>query len=213
MTFNRLVYLRRCIESIVATSNAEINVCDDGSDDGTINYLMECRKRGWVKHVYLNNRIGTAANFNILLNKADEVSVMANDDMYFFRDWEIEIMSIYYNHLDCGMVSFYDYTRYNLDKGNMILDDCLKVTRTGLGCSLIYKPLFDKVGGFSLPTGKKMGFLATPFCTAANKAKIERNKHYATLREYAHHMDLPRSRMCERDSLQEYCDLRKHLKK
>lgn len=212
VTYNRLVYLRRCIDSIIATSSATISVVDDGSTDGSQEYLYDLQHRGLIDSLTVCSRKGTAHNFNHLLYYADPVSIMCNDDMYFYRDWDTEIMKIYNKYDDCGLVSFYDYTRYNLDEGNQTLEDALKVTRTGLGCTLIDKGLFDAVGGFYLPEGKKMGFLATPFCKKANASDYPRNKHYATLRNYAHHMDLPNSRMCERDNLTDYCNERKTLK-
>jgi glycosyltransferase involved in cell wall biosynthesis len=218
VTYNRLVYLRRCLESIVASTKIKyrVFVIDDNSNDGTKEYLLECRKRGWVKGLILNKKgMGTAWNFNTVISKTDsEFFVMANDDMYFLNGWDKACIEVISNYKDAGIVSFYDYTRYAIDEGVKKIDDSLlRVPRTGLGASLVNRVLFNKTGGFHLPAGRRMGFLATPFCVKSSKAKYKRNKHYATVPNYAIHMDLPSSPLCERNQMQDYIAHRKKEKR
>lgn len=221
VTYNRPFYLKKCIWSILASTSVKhrIFVIDDNSTDGeTVPFIKDMHKRGLIHEYILNteNR-GTAKNFNKIIGVSDSNPfVMANDDMYFHRWWDFAVLDIYNKHDDCGIVSFYDYTRYNLDEGVEQVDsNTLMVPRTGLGASLINRELFDKVGGFFLPEGRLMGFLATRFCVDSSKVRIRRNKHYSTIPHYATHMDLPSSKLNDREKEEQngYAEHRRLFKK
>ncbi len=218
VTYNRLVYLQKCINSIIASTSVKYNlyVIDDSSTDGSVEWLKKMEKDGKIHHLVLNNKNkGTANNFNeiIRLSKS-KVFVMANDDMYFHRYWDLAVIEIMSKFNDCGIVSFYDYARYNLDEGvEKINDNTLKVPRTGLGATLMTREIFELTGGFYLPEGKKMGYFATPFCVKSGKVNITRNKHYGTIPNYAIHMDDPSSKLNERKVLDEYLKMRQKEKR
>lgn len=194
VTYNRLPYLQKCIWSIIASTKMEYNiyVSDDCSTDGTREWLVEMRSRGLIKALVLNKKpIGTAKNFNNIIDFTEgETFIMANDDMYFYRDWDKTVMNIYKKYEDCGIVSFYNYARINLDKCvKKVTPKLFTTCRTGMGCSLVNRDLYSKAGKFKLPKGKRMGYFATPFCVSATKVKIKRNKHYVPVKNYAVHMD------------------------
>jgi len=215
---NRLVYLQKCIWSIVANTTVphRIFVIDDNSKDGSQEWLANMLKRNIIHKVVINKiNKGTAWNFNHIINKSSSKAfVMTNEDMYFHRYWDIATIHIINKFSDAGLVSFYNYTRYGVDEGVEQLDEVtLSVPRTGLGACLIVRELFDKTEGFILPEGHLMGFFATPFCVRASKVPILRNKHYATIPYYATHMDIPSNRLSERESLEEYGNMRKKNKR
>lgn len=221
VTYNRPFYLKRCIWSILAATSVrhKIFVIDDNSTDGeTRPFIKDMHKRGLIHDYIFNEKNnGTARNFNdIITRSTSKLFVMANDDMYFHRWWDFAVLDTYKKFDDCGIVSFYDYTRYGVDKGVEKIDDyTFRVLRTGLGCSLVTRELFEKVGGFSLPHNHLMGYLATPFCVKTSKVKIKRNKHYATIPNYATHMDLSACRLNERVAEEEngYADHRRLFKR
>lgn len=220
VTFNRLVYLERCIFSLIASTTIKhrIFVIDDGSTDGTQKWLLEARARGWVHACNLNKKgQGTAKNFNEIIDctKGDWI-MMCNDDFYFHRYWDFAGFDIINNHKDCGIVSFYNYTGYSTAEGVEDVDDrCFKVVQSGLGAAFLNRELYEKAGKFLMPVKTaRMGFFTTPFCRKAQAVDIERNRHYATIPYYADNMDLPKTStgaknpMCERDNLKKYGQFR-----
>lgn len=218
VTYNRLEYLKKCVNSIIASTkiNYRIFVVDDGSTDGTKEWLETQKNKGLIYDIVLNKtNIGTAKNFNLIIDKStSDFFVMCNDDMYFHRHWDFAVMDIINKHEDCGIVSFYDYTRYNLDEGvSKVNETTLMVPRTGLGSAILYRDLFNKSGKFILPEGAKMGYFATPFCIRCSKTEIKRNKHYATIPNYVTNMDVPNSKLNETEQLVDYIAMRSKEKR
>ena len=209
-TYNRYSYLYKCVWSIIATTKTpyRLIVVDDNSTDGTNEFLKDMKDRGLLIYHRNEKNLGTAKTLNkgISMVKSSWF-VMANDDMYFYRGWDIEVMRIS-QIPDCGIVTFFDYTRFKFVKTKQIDDKTIKIKSSGLGACFINKKLFNKAGGFSLPKGKKMGFFASSFCERSLKTNIVKNKHYATVPHYAHHMDLNNSKMCERKYMENYCKMR-----
>lgn len=207
VTYNRLIYLERCVWSLIAASKqVRIFIIDDASTDGTREWLIKMKLRGLIhKHILRDTNQGTAKNFNSVIRASDsDYFMMCNDDMYFHRGWQEATNDIIEDYADAGIVSFYDYTRYRLDGGIPLSDKVWRVVRTGLGASVMYRKLFDATGGFVLPHGRLMGFFATPFCKRAKNTRITRNNHYATIPNYAIHMDILSCPLNEKDTLEEY---------
>jgi len=203
-THKRQTYLERCVYSIIASTTIphRIYVIDDFSNDEWQSiWLQNMKARGLIYEVITNKEnLGTAKTFNKVINvSTSKVFVMVNDDMFFHRYWDMACLDIYNEFKDCGIVSFYDYTRLNLDEGSENCNNYVKkVVRTGLGASMVNRKVFTMNKGFHLPDHQKMGFLASNFCYAANK-QDGRSKHYVTIPSYASHMDLPKSKMNERE--------------
>lgn len=209
VTFNRLTYLKKCIWSIIASTTIphRIFVIDDNSTDGTKQWLLEMRNRGLIHAISLNEAgMGTARCFNSIIKATEgEWFVMLNDDMYFYRWWDLIGLKIIKEQEDCGIVSFYDYTRLSKDQGvEQISKDLQRVVRTGLGAIFLNRKLYKSVGGFNLPGGRLMGFFATKFCNNLLKSNLARHKIYCPVPHYALHMDNPFCRMNEREYLKKY---------
>jgi len=218
VTYNRLEYLKKCVHSILASTSVKyrIFVIDDNSSDGTKEWLAKQKKRNLIHEIIFNKKnLGTAKNFNLIIDASNSpFFIMCNDDMYFHRYWDFAIMDVINKNKNCGIVSFYDYTRYSLDEGVVQIDEStLKVPRTGLGASAIFRNLFETSGKFILPENAKMGFFATPFCNRCSNTKIERNLHYATVPNYVTNMDVSKSKLNEEDNLKEYGLMRKKEKR
>lgn len=215
VTFNRLEYLKKCIWSIIASTPGRytINVIDDMSDDGTQGWLLEMRERGLIHQVILNESKGnTADNFNrIIENTSSGWFVMACDDMYFHRGWLEECERIKKEYDDCGIVSFFNYSRWSID-GNVEHIDyrTIKAERTGLGAAMVERNLFNAAGGFHLPPTRVMGFFASKFCWKAMSVKKRRNRLYAPKPYYATHMDEKQCKL--REYYSEYEDFRSREK-
>jgi glycosyltransferase involved in cell wall biosynthesis len=95
-TFNRRDYLRECLESWAATRNPahhwRLIVADDGSSDGTLDYLFRA-KLGVDCHVIRNERrsVGGQSNtiFDVCRRLDFDVAFKADDDIVFKkRGWD-----------------------------------------------------------------------------------------------------------------------------
>ena len=92
VTFNNLVFTRMSVESVLANTDHptyEIIVTDNGSDDGTREYLGELASRFPIVRIILNERnVGFAAATNQGLAKATgERLVFLNNDVVVPSGW------------------------------------------------------------------------------------------------------------------------------
>lgn len=197
-TCNRLPYLKKCIQSILdTTDNPEIYIVDDCSTDGTREFLKTLDAK-----CFFNEEIqGTANNYNFLVEQTkDEWFVITNDDMFFHSGWQKAVLEISKRE-DCGVVSFFNHIIDNMPTAHTSwseyitnkpfihkVDDKCATGTTGLGASYINRESFHKAQGFILPKGKRMGYFASKFVGRLNRTE-GRNKVYLTLPHYATHMD------------------------
>lgn len=213
-TFNRKIYLERCILSILAASTMPVRIFvgDDYSTDGTNELLKEYKQRKRIVDFFVPpQKAGTANLFNMLISNYvnSKFFIITNDDMWFRYGYDVQLathVNKYYKGL--ASMSFYDYTNLKIGKrSHFIENNLVKTVATGLGCSLISKVAWDKTTGFKLKVGKTMGFFASKWCLEAN------GKHYSIVPPYALHMDHVTSHLSERINLGDYIDYRvKHKK-
>jgi glycosyltransferase involved in cell wall biosynthesis len=220
VTYNRKIYLEKCINSILASTQLQYNifVFDDGSTDGTYEYLQELLNRGVIKTLMRGTRVGTARAFNTLIKTCipEGWFAMTCDDMWFHRGWDLAAYDTMKTYDDCAIVSLFDYPRWNFDKGVEQVHPLMrKAERTGLGTAFLSKEVFDYVGGFVLPKDKKMGFFASNFCKYVEIMcePLGRNRLYSPIPHYSTHMDMPHCPLNERQKLIEYCRFRDSEKK
>jgi len=209
VTFNRKEYLERCVWSIIASTSVpyRIFVIDDISTDGTIGWLDEMLERGLIYKVFKNTKKGgTAKNFNAIIKQTDgEWVTIANDDMWFHKGWDVMVNKTAKEFDDCGIVSFFDFQRINVDDGVEKTNSyAWRVFRTGLGASYINRKSFNKAGGFKLPKGKTMGYFATDFCNNMRDCGVKRNRVYHLAEPLATHMDFPQCKLNERERYGKY---------
>ncbi|QDI82180.1 glycosyltransferase [Methylorubrum populi] len=109
-TFNRLHYLKQCIDSFVRTASLDYDVvlivADDGSSDGTVSYLQNLRLPFEV-HAIFNKRAYVSGQFNSIVDKSLEINAdfifILDDDVVFKKSgW----MNAYY---DAAMNSGYHH--------------------------------------------------------------------------------------------------------
>jgi glycosyltransferase involved in cell wall biosynthesis len=213
-SYERLRYLDRCIWSIKASTVIphKIYVMDDGSRDEMKKYLAELFKRKIIEDFFWNDAIGTANNFNAGIEASgdSEWVVIANDDMYFHRGWDLVGMNtiIQNSKINFGSLSFYDFTQPKvLQKRH---GDWNQVTGTGLGTAFIKREAWKKVGTFRIKKNQRMGYFASPFCASLTKAGYINGQlvpHYAT------HMDAVACILQERQHFENYIKHRRVHKK
>ncbi|AZR72019.1 hypothetical protein BBF96_00515 [Anoxybacter fermentans] len=92
VTCNRLEFARQTIESIFKNTlypNYELILIDNGSTDGTVEYLKEIENRPQISHIiYFNNNEGKgkAANYGFALSKGEYI-IGLDDDVIVPEGW------------------------------------------------------------------------------------------------------------------------------
>lgn len=174
-TYNRLPYLQKTIWSLIASAQVPYNIYvgDDGSTDGTIEFLKEMVSRGLITKVVYNNRLGSAENFNSIVKLGSgELITILTDDKWIHRGWDLACLDILTNWKRAVGVNFFNYTRLGVDQANKVVGlegptnlQSMWINKSGMGATMMYRRWFYKAGKFIMPKkGKKMGFFATPFC-------------------------------------------------
>lgn len=197
VTYNRLEYLRRCVWSIIMSTTVpyRLFVLSDHSLDGTEVWMREMRHHSKIYKVLFNeSNMGTAYSFNRVIRDTESSwFVQACDDMYFHRGWDKAAIGLTKEFDDCGMASFWDFPKRENDTARKPINDNTDFRQsTGLACTLMNRDLFNRVGGYVLPEGIKMGYFAKGFCKSATelgKEGFTRWRQYLTVPEYAVQMD------------------------
>lgn len=98
-TYNGAKYLEEQIESILSQSllPAEIIVCDDCSNDGTLNILENYQHRGLLKYYVNEKRLGVVDNFIKAIGFAQQDNYIAlsdQDDIWMPNKLEIQALAL-----------------------------------------------------------------------------------------------------------------------
>ena len=86
-TYNNLLYLRKCIESINKNSfyKNEILVHINEGNDGTIEYIEDLN----IKFTHSKTNIGLCSGCNIISRKSKfDLILYSHDDMYYLPNWD-----------------------------------------------------------------------------------------------------------------------------
>ena len=185
VTYNRLEYLKLCVWSILASTTVEYRlfVISDNSTDGTNEWLLEMKDLGKIDEVIINSEnLGSAESFNrVIRATSSDYFVMTCDDMWFHRGWDTAGLEILNKFKNSGIITFFNFPINNKDSQlKRVSDKAYFRQSTGLGSSIISRALFDKVGGFVLPEGLKMGYFAKGFCKKSELSGLSRSKQYLT---------------------------------
>ncbi len=168
-TYNNLLYLRKCIESINKNSfyKNEILIHINEGTDGTIQYIKNLD----IKFTQTNTNVGLCIACNRISKKSKfDFILYSHDDMYFLPDWDkfliekVQLLNTKKFYLSSIMINGDPKLKghLNLDAGDTIdnfnekylLDNYKKLEHPDFEGStwaphLIHKDLWDKVGGFS----------------------------------------------------------------
>src|SRR5260370_29841712 len=107
LTWNALDYTKGCLKSLRANTghpDYRVIVADNGSSDGTIEYLQSLP---WVKVVLNGENLGFAAGNNRALRMADpgsDVVLLNNDTELQQPDWLVRLQACAYASPDIGVV-------------------------------------------------------------------------------------------------------------
>ena len=157
-TFNRKETLKRAIQSVVMQSYTpyEIIVIDDGSDDGTKEWLKDNFPN--VKYIYqMNSGVSSARNKGIKFARGDWIALLDSDDEWLpskLKDQAYEIeLNPAAKFLHTNEIWIRNGVRVNQMKkhkkyGGYIFEKCLDMCRISPSSVLIKKDIFDEIGMF-----------------------------------------------------------------
>ena len=157
-TFNRIETLKRAIQSVVMQSYApyEIIVIDDGSNDGTKEWLKDNFPN--VKYIYqMNSGVSSARNKGIKFARGDWIALLDSDDEWLPSKLKDQAKEIELNpaakFLHTNEIWIRNGVRVNQMKkhkkyGGYIFEKCLDMCRISPSSVLIKKDIFDEIGMF-----------------------------------------------------------------
>tara|TARA_B100000519_G_scaffold107364_1_gene93040 strand:- start:164 stop:991 length:828 start_codon:yes stop_codon:yes gene_type:complete len=157
-TFNRKETLKRSIQSVAMQSYTpyEIIVIDDGSDDGTKEWLKDNFPN--VKYIYqMNSGVSSARNKGIKFARGDWIALLDSDDEWLPSKLKDQANEIELNpaakFLHTNEIWIRNGVRVNQMKkhkkyGGYIFEKCLDMCRISPSSVLIKKDIFDEIGMF-----------------------------------------------------------------
>ncbi len=157
-TYNRRHTLERAIDSVLSQTFKpfEIIIVDDGSEDGTRNWVQEAYPS--IKYIYQsNNGVSSARNKGIRSSRGSWIALLDSDDEWMPEKLEDQVIFINENpgSLFCHTNEIWirNGVRVNQMKkhkkyGGDIFKYCLDMCRISPSSSLINKEVFEDVGLF-----------------------------------------------------------------
>ena len=157
-TYNRKKTLARAIQSVInqSLSPFEILIIDDGSNDGTEEWVKENFQN--IKYIYQNNRgVSSARNIGIENANGDWVAFLDSDDEWLPNKLHEQLKAIESNpevkFFHTNEIWIRNGIRVNQMKkhkkyGGYIFEKCLDMCRVSPSSVLIQKEVFDNIGVF-----------------------------------------------------------------
>jgi len=228
LTYNRLEYLKLCLESVWnQTLKVPINIWDNGSTDGTREYLTDLYKNdklngGKFFDNASNVGIAEARNKGLELIK-NTCIIISDDDMYYVDKNYFKHMFNCWNHLVKKHTRIAVLSNYHpFDKGKYsekIFKEAYLfgkyelhyITGSPPGNWMLDKEVILSMNGFRIPNGKKMGFAAYHLNKRISNSEfpfVRIDKIDGKVYKGVEHIDTVDHPMNKRDNYKEYIEFR-----
>ena len=157
-TYNRKHTLKRAIQSVRIQSSPpfEIIVVDDGSNDGTKDWVKQ--EYPDIKYIYQKNSgVSSARNKGIKIARGDWIALLDSDDEWLPNKLNEQINKIKLNLdvkiLHSNEIWIRNGVRVNQMKkhkkfGGYIFEKCLDMCRISPSSVMLKKAIFDDIGNF-----------------------------------------------------------------
>lgn len=132
-TYNRVGFIQQSIDSVFSQTykNIEIIVVDDGSKDGTVDYIKECFRRyaHWDKSRFKilrfpeNRGIPSALNLGYRYCSGKFICQLSSDDKWVSDKIEKQMLLFSRDHLESIGLVYTDYIFRELDSSNKIVKE------------------------------------------------------------------------------------------
>ena len=133
-----LIFTLDKINYLIERHDVECIICDDGSTDGTFDYIKE----NYPKIIVFRNEISKGLIFsrNLLLGKTiAKFAISIDDDAHFLSDNPLEAIENYFlENSNCGVVSFRIFWSKNKPISTQTLDNPIRV-KGFVGCGHAWK--------------------------------------------------------------------------
>ena len=161
VTWNRLRLTRLSLESLLAHTreNVIVHVVDNGSTDGTADWLRECASRHSKVRLFLlptNMGVAVAANLGWAAAPAADYYLKLDNDMIILQpDWLDMLFSLAERNPEIGMLGYQVYDRYKTERitlpggDTFITSDCV-----GGACVLSPRRIHEQFGFWNEDYGR-----------------------------------------------------------
>lgn len=162
-TYNRKEMLKKCLKSVLSVNypkyRYEVIVIDDGSTDGTYEFLMEVAKEHQNLRILRQENRGPAAARNLgIRNAKGEILFFTDDDCVVPKDWIKIFLEVFEEYPEIAGVGGY------LEAPNEILKSNIFARYESLMSEILYKPR---------STGFYIGGVETP-CVVTNNCAYKK---------------------------------------
>ncbi len=160
-TFNRIEVLNRAVQSVFSQSykNWELIVVDDGSTDGTYEYLLQLKQTssyGEQIHIYKteNSGVSAARNYGVTKSNYDWISFLDSDDEWLSNKLELQVpLTDNFKLIHGEEIWIRNGVRVNsMNKhkksGGRIFSQCVPLCCISPSTVLLEKNLYSEMGGF-----------------------------------------------------------------
>lgn len=227
ITYNRLLYLKDCIGSLIANTAHphRIIVVDNNSEDGTREWLEEQGKAKKLIPVLLDENKGSAKARMIGIKKTkSKIIAISDDDAWFNPGWLeicIEALRLF---PELAFVNGHNHgePRKSNVLGTETRGDITVIFRKML-CPIhwvCHKKVLLDAGGFQLGPRQVMGYAGTPLCARVRKKgwQVAQLANRWTgddgkIHSYVEAMDHPKHPKCKRQTYKKYTAFRDQAKK
>ena len=137
LTWNRRKFIEMCLDAfyqnISSTCDYQFLLIDNGSDDGTVEFLKQRESIDQKLKVFYNKRNKGLSEYKKLLNrsKGDYIVIVDDDVIEFPKDFDLQMVNFLQNFSDFGFVALDVVQNEHTNGGKPELSNYVDIERNG----------------------------------------------------------------------------------